>query len=184
MIEDKKHLNSLIEDCAKKNRKAQFELYNKYYKAMFNASCRIIGDIYTAEDVTQESFLSAFNKIKTYKGDVTFGAWLKKIVVNRSIDYLRKKKINLEFKENIVENETVEEPIYSEFETEELIIKIKQAILQLPEGFKIVTTLHLLEGYDYDEISEILKIKSSTVRSQFARAKVKLLELMKGNKDG
>ena len=88
-------LNILIEKCRKKNRKAQFEVYHLFFKAMYNTACRIIGDIYAAEDITQEAFLSAFDKIKTYKGDVTFGSWLKRIVINKSIDFLRKRKILL-----------------------------------------------------------------------------------------
>lgn len=178
MVEGDKKLTFLIEGCRKKNRKAQYEIYNRYFKAMYNTACRIIGDTYTAEDITQEAFLSAFNKIKTYKGEVTFGAWIKKIVVNKSIDYLRKRKLNLEFDDKIQEIEIVDEPEFNNNDSVELLNIVKQAISQLPDGYRMVSTLYILEGYDYDEISEILKIKSSTVRSQFTRAKIKLIEIL------
>ncbi len=178
MVEENKNLNLIIERCRKKDRKSQYELYHLYFKAMYNTACRIIGDVYTAEDITQEAFLSAFNKITTYSGEVAFGAWLKKIVVNRSIDFLRKQKLNLEFKDSLISLDAVEELPYDDYKPEELIKEVKKAVNQLSEGYKIIATLHILEGYDYNEISEILNIKSSTVRSQFARAKARLSEIL------
>jgi len=168
----------LIEACKKGERKAQFEVYKLYAKAMYNAAYRILNNSAEAEDIIQESFLKAFQKINSFSGDVSFGAWLKKIVINASLDELRRKK--LEF-ENIdeanftdFEDETIEEKSI-EFE----IKKVRDAIMLLPNGYRIVLSLYLLEGYDHDEIAEITGISASTSRSQLTRAKKKLLEIIK-----
>ena len=86
----------IIDECREGSQKAQFQLYKLYYKAMYSVSIRIINDEMEAEDVMQEAFLSAFEKMHTYKGEVSFGAWLKRIVVNRSLDYLKKRKVQFE----------------------------------------------------------------------------------------
>ncbi|MBP5474084.1 MAG: RNA polymerase sigma factor, partial [Bacteroidales bacterium] len=77
----------LIEGCKRGDQKSQFQIYKLYYKAMYNTCFRIIGDPADAEDIMQDSFLAAFEKINTYSETVAFGAWLKKIVVNRSLDH-------------------------------------------------------------------------------------------------
>ena len=145
---------------------------------MYNTSLRIVGNPTDAEDVMQESFLNAFKKINTYEGKVSFGAWLKKIVVNRSLDYLKKRKVHFEEIDERISDE-VETPMMKTQEVD--LQKIKQAIFQLPEGYRVVLSLYLLEGYDHDEISEILNISNSSSRSQLLRAKKKLRKLL--NKD-
>jgi RNA polymerase sigma-70 factor (ECF subfamily) len=166
----------LIDQCMEGDEKAQFHLYKIYYKAMFSVSLRIVNNEVEAEDVMQEAFLSAFRKIKTYKGEVSFGAWLKKIVVNRSLDYLKKRKVQLEE----INERTTEMPDY-QMETSEVDIgQIKKAIQQLPDGYRVVLSLYLIEGYDHDEISQILGITNSASRTQLLRAKNKLKELLKG----
>ena len=82
----------LIEACKRGDQKAQFEVYRLYHVAMYNTSLRIVGDPDDAEDVMQEAFLKAFAKLKTYRGEVSFGAWLKRIVINKALDFLRVKK--------------------------------------------------------------------------------------------
>jgi RNA polymerase sigma-70 factor (ECF subfamily) len=141
---------------------------------MYNASLRIVGIPEDAEDIMQESFLTAFRKIDTYKGDVSFGAWLKKIVINRSIDYLKKRKVNFEeLPYNLeIKEEQTEEP------TNITVDDVKKAISKLPEGYRIVLTLILLEGYDHDEVSQILGIANSSSRSQYSRAKQKLKQIL------
>lgn len=168
----------VIDRCKQGEREAQFQLYKLYYKSMFNTSLRIIGDPNDAEDVMQEAFLNAFKKLNTYEGKVSFGAWLKKIVVNRSLDYLKKRKVNFEELDERLSDE-VESPMMETHEVD--LAKIKQAIFQLPEGYRVVLSLYLLEGYDHDEISEILNISNSSSRSQLLRAKNKLRKLL--NKD-
>jgi RNA polymerase sigma-70 factor (ECF subfamily) len=143
---------------------------------MYSVSLRIVNNDVEAEDVMQEAFLSAFKKIKTYKGEVSFGAWLKKIVVNRSLDYLKKRKVQLEE----INDRTTEMPDY-QMETADVDIQaIKSAIQQLPDGYRVVLSLYLIEGYDHDEISQILGISNSSSRTQLLRAKNKLKELLKG----
>ena len=175
-----KHLK-LIEACKKGDQKAQFEIYQLYYLAMYNTSLRIVRDPDDAEDVMQESFLKAFAKLKTYRGEVSFGAWLKRIVINKALDFLRLKKERLSLDEVGEIEEIPDDPP----ETMEVAYQaeiIKRAIYSLPEGYRIVLSLILLEGYDHEEVSEILNISNATSRTQYHRAKKKLAELLK-NKD-
>ncbi len=142
---------------------------------MYSVCIRIINDNMEAEDVMQEAFLSAFKKIETYKGEVSFGAWLKKIVVNRSLDYLKKRKVQFE-----EVNERTIQIIDYQVETKEVDVKvINNAIQQLPDGYRVVLSLYLIEGYDHDEISQILEISNSSSRTQLLRAKNKLKMILK-----
>lgn len=161
----------LIDRCRQGDREAQFGLYKLYYKSMYNTSLRIVGNEYDAEDIMQESFLSAFRKIDNYKGKVSFGAWLKKIVINRSLDYLKKRKVAFE---EINEKITDEEAECIEETREPDVQKIREAMMQLPEGYRVVFSLYYMEGYDHDEIAGILRISPGSSRSQLLRAKEKL----------
>lgn len=174
----------LLDGCKTGDQKAQFQIYKLYYKAMYNTSLRIVNNSMEAEDIMQESFLSAFEKIDTYSGTVSFGAWLKRIVINRSLDALGKKKAVFEDIEShfgIMDNSPEESDRNEEVDVK--VEEIKEAIEKLPDGYRIILSLYLLEGYDHDEIAEILKISSSTSRSQLSRAKQKLIqELRKSEK--
>ncbi|OFY63137.1 MAG: hypothetical protein A2Y71_09895 [Bacteroidetes bacterium RBG_13_42_15] len=166
----------LLDGCKVGDQKAQFQIYKLYYKAMYNTSLRIVNDTMEAEDIMQESFLSAFEKIDTYSGTVSFGAWLKKIVINRSLDVLGKRKAVFEDIESHVgiRDESPEEQVrYEEMDVK--VEEVKEAIERLPDGYRIILSLYLLEGYDHDEIAEIMGISSSTSRSQLSRAKQKLI---------
>ncbi len=166
----------LLDRCAEGDKKAQFEIYRLYYKSMYNSSLRIVGIPEEAEDVMQESFLTAFRKLKTYSGDVSFGAWLKKIVINRSLDALRKRKV-------IFEELHVELPVVSEPEVESITVEeVKSAINSLSDGYRTILSLILLEGYDHEEVSEILGIKNVTSRTQFSRARQRLKEILTDNR--
>lgn len=141
---------------------------------MYNVCLRMVGSQVDAEDVMQEAFLNAFTKIDTYQGVVSFGAWLKKIVINRSLDYLKKRKVKFEeLNEKIPDEEPVSIDI-SEIQME----KLKNAIQKLPDGYRVVLSLYLLEGYDHEEIAQILGISNVSSRSQFMRAKLKLREML------
>lgn len=170
--------NKLITKLQRGNSKAQFKVYELYYKAMYNTALRIVNDSAEAEDIMQEAFLAAFSKIKTYKGEVSFGAWLKRIVINKSLDFLKKRK--LEFSE--IDEKTFAPSDKISFSEGKDVLKqveqVKEAISQLAAGYRVVLSLYLLEGYDHNEISEILNITPSASRSQFTRARKKLLELM------
>ena len=174
----------LIDGCVAGDQKAQFQVYKLYYKAMFNTSLRIVNDSMEAEDVMQEAFLSAFEKINTYSGTVSFGAWLKRIVVNRSLDALGKRKAIFEDIDNHtnLRDDSGEETRYKE-ELENKVEEVKAAIEELPEGYRVILSLYLIEGYDHDEIAEMLNISSSTSRSQLSRAKQKLVSELKNRKN-
>lgn len=172
-----KHLQ-LIEACKRGDQKAQFEIYRLYNAAMYNTTLRIVRDPDDAEDVMQEAFLKAFTKLKTYRGEVSFGAWLKRIVVNKALDFLRLKREQTSIDqvgelEEITEEDSEQVDVAYEAET------IKKAIYALPEGYRIVLSLILLEGYDHEEVSGILNISNATSRTQYHRAKKKLIELLK-----
>jgi len=167
-----KHYNLVVE-CKQGSKKACYELYKLYSKAMLNVAFRIVGNIAEAEDVLQEAFLDAFNKVKDFRQDTTFGLWLKQIVVNRSINMLRKRKLELiEMDGELIENIADEDVQYQ-------AARVKEAIKELPEGYRLVISLYLLEGYDHEEIGQILNISENTSRTQFLRAKRKLIDILK-----
>ena len=169
-----KHVE-LVNECRNGSRKAQFELYKLYANAMYNVALRIVNDDAEAEDVLQEAFLDAFNRVKDFRQETTFGLWLKQIVINRAINYLRKRKLDLISLDDV---EVADEPNYDESETVLKVEAIKAAIAELPDGYRVVLTLYLFEGYDHEEIAHILKITENTSRSQYMRAKRKLNSLL------
>ena len=163
----------IIDKCREKDREAQFHLYKLYSKSMYNTCLHITGDTAEAEDIIQEAFLSAFNKLDSYNGKVSFGSWLKKIVINRSLDSIKKHKrlVFGEISEDYTEDETTET---TENEANISAQHLKYALNELQENYKIIFSLYYLEGYDHDEIAEILKISAGTSRVQLLRAKNKL----------
>ena len=169
----------LVVECKQGSKKACYELYRLYSKAMLNVAFRVVGNIAEAEDVLQESFLDAFNKVKDFRQETTFGLWLKQIVVNKAVNLLRKRKMEwAELEEGELENIADNVPE----DDDELLYKvaqIKETMKELPEGYRLVLSLYLLEGYDHEEIGQILNIAENTSRTQFLRAKRKLVELLK-----
>ena len=177
----KKYINihqDLLDCCLKGDQSAQFEIYRLYYKSMYNSSLRIVGIPEEAEDIMQESFLSAFRKLKYYSGEVSFGAWLKKIVINRSLDVLRKRKVLFE---ELHAELPVEDEILSETDTI-TVEEIKSAINLLSVGYRTILSLILLEGYNHEEVGEMLGIKNVTSRTQYSRARQKLREILEENR--
>ena len=172
----------LIDECRRGNSKAQFEIYKLYYKAMYNTSLRLMNDSLEAEDIMQDAFLKAFKNIHTYKEEVSFGAWLKKIVVNRSLDVLKKRKLDT----NPLDERTtaiIDDDDGEIFEDQaQKVAEIKQAISQLSENHRILVTLYLIEGYDHDEISQILEMTNAAVRTGYSRARKKLQEILNDKK--
>ena len=143
---------------------------------MYNTAIRILKDSFEAEDVMQEAFLTAFTKLDSYKGEVAFGAWLKRIVINKSINQLRKNDRYEIAKMEIVTDDEIEE---ESFETNKLDPKmILNAIQSLKENYRIILTLHLIEGFDYEEIQQILNYTNENVRTTFLRAKNKLKQVL------
>ncbi|PTQ93159.1 RNA polymerase sigma-70 factor (ECF subfamily) [Mucilaginibacter yixingensis] len=169
----------LVAECKQGSKKACYELYRLYAKAMLNVAFRIVGNTDEAEDVLQEAFLDAFNRIKDFRQETTFGLWLKQIVVHRAINLLRKRKMDLIGMDgDELENIADEEPEDLE-EIQYKVEQVKEAMKELPEGYRVVISLYLLEGYDHEEIGQILHITENTSRTQFLRAKRKLSEILK-----
>ncbi|MEZ4809186.1 MAG: sigma-70 family RNA polymerase sigma factor [Allomuricauda sp.] len=167
----------LVEKCRANDRKAQLKLYRQYCDGMYGVAMRFLKNPDDAEDVLQESFIKAFQRIDQYKGEVTFGAWLKRIVVNGSIDFLKSKhqkteELNEKYLQVAQEDDwTVEEGVSLE--------QVRIAIEELPEKFRYVVQLFLVEGYDHGEISQILDISDSASRTRLLRGKAQLKETLK-----
>jgi RNA polymerase sigma factor (sigma-70 family) len=173
-----KHYNLVVE-CKQGSKKACYELYRLYSKAMLNVAFRIVGDISEAEDVLQEAFLDAFNRVRDFRQETTFGLWLKQIVVHRAINLLRKRKLEwVELEDGQLEN-IPDEEIDDDEDTLYKVAQVKEAMKQLADGYRVVLSLYLLEGYDHEEIGQILNISENTSRTQFLRAKRKLMEILK-----
>tara|TARA_R110002153_G_scaffold155174_2_gene307249 strand:- start:6386 stop:6895 length:510 start_codon:yes stop_codon:yes gene_type:complete len=155
---------------------AQLEVYNRYYKAMFNTALRIVKDTAQAEDIMQESFLSAFTKLHTFKGEVTFGSWLKRIVINNSIHQYRKqqKKNEVALDEVLYKVEDYDGIASDHVFTELKAQKVMETMKDLKDNYRISLTLHLIEGFDYEEISEIMNISYANCRTTVSRAKESL----------
>lgn len=167
----------LIEACRHQNRNAQIRIYELYFKALYNTSLRIVSNTAEAEDIMQESFLEAFRKIEDYRGEGSFGAWLKRIVVNNSINHLRKKREMISLDESTIE---LRDPAPDEQEYSENVFcrleEIREGIKKLPENYRILISLHLLEGYDHEEMAELFNTTNGNIRVKYLRAKQKLLQ--------
>jgi len=169
----------IIEKCKQNNRKAQLQLYNQYCDGMFVVAKRYVKDSFEAEDIVQESFIKAFSKLHQYKAEVTFGAWLKRIVINKSIDLLKSKKQNL-LKLEEVHLKVIDSSYEDEWLVDDAITlnEVKDAINTLPDKYQYVVMLFLMEGYDHKEIAQILNITEVASRTQLSRGKTKLKELL------
>jgi RNA polymerase sigma-70 factor (ECF subfamily) len=166
----------LIERCRAGEREAFYKVYKLYSKAMYNVCYRITGSEDDAEDVLQDSFISAFKNLQSYRADASFGSWLKKIVVNKAINLIQKRKMD-----PLPEHEdwdVAEEEAPMEYGNGLTVESVKRAIEQLPDGYRTVLSLYLLEGYDHQEIAEIMRITESTSKSQLNRAKGKLRDIL------
>lgn len=167
----------LIESSKIGNRGAQHKLYNLYIDAMYNVCMRMVRNVEDAEDVVQEAFIEAFTRMDSFRYESTFGSWLKRIVINRSINHLKKRKlpiVELEGQKMVASEEEEEIKIDRAIELQ----KVEQGIAKLPSGYQQILTLYLIEGYDHVEIGEILSIATSTSKSQYHRAKKKLIEII------
>lgn len=167
------NIEQLIKLCIANDQFAQLEIYNRYYKAMYNTAYRIVKDSFEAEDVMQDSFLLAFTKLDTLKDIKTFGAWLKRIVINKSIYHFNKSNKYNEVPLDDVLYKVEDSPSFtSDYEFTNLKAKqIVETMSKLKDNYRVALTLHLIEGYDYDEISEIMDISYANCRTIISRAK-------------
>jgi RNA polymerase sigma-70 factor (ECF subfamily) len=164
-----------VKGCRKNDRKAQLMLYQSYSKTMYNTAYRIVRNTQEAEDIMQESFIHAFQKINQLHEDEGFGAWLRRIVINRSLDAVKKNKTW------ILQREKMKEEVngYDEQTEEDLdyrMSEIQQAMENIPDQYRAILCLHFFEGMDYEEMMLILNLKYNNVKTRIARARTRLLE--------
>ena len=171
----KRNIESLLVLCQDGNRMAQLEVYNRYQKAMFNTALRIVKDTAEAEDIMQESFITAFSKLDTFKGTATFGSWLKRIVINNSIvQYRKSQKFVMVSEETIQEESDTHIDVANEDYSALRSQQVMQCMDGLHENYKNILSLHFIEGYDYEEICEIMEISYANCRTLISRAKESL----------
>ena len=166
----------LIERCKDGKRDAQFELYRLYSRAMYNTALRMVGNAHDAEDLLQSVFIDVFTKIDSFRFESSIGAWMKRITVNKCINFLKSRRLVFQelsqhAGEDAPESEAEGEPAYS-------VDSVRNAIDQLPDGYRVVFTLYAVEGYDHEEISHILGVSEATSKSQYSRAKAKLRSIL------
>lgn len=166
------HIIDLVKLCKKRDKSAQYRLYEMYADSMFSICKRFMANEPDAEEVLQDAFVKAFVKIKKLKDEKIFGGWLKKITLNESINFIRKKKIRFEELPKSLSN--TEETNNSIFEADKETIG--NAIEELPYRCRLIFNLYLMEGHKHKEIARMLKISESTSKSQYQRAKLLLKE--------
>jgi len=171
--ENNLHINQLLERCKKGDNTAQMQIYKDYYRAMYNTSLRILKDEFEAEDIMQEAFLTAFTKLDTFIGEVTFGAWLKRIVINKSLTQLKKNNKYQDVKMEVIKDTSIETEDAIDYTTLHAS-KVLERLNSLKDNYRVVLTLNLIEGYDYEEIAQILGYTNENVRTTISRAKKKL----------
>ena len=174
--------STLIASCLRGNRSAQRQLYERYCDAMYNVCYRMLGNTAEAEDALQESFVDVFDKLITFREESSLGAWIKRIVINHCLNTLKKRRIRFDELPANAQDVIADE----HHQDDDLVLevtKVKRAIMDLPDGYRQVLTLYLIEGYDHGEIASILGIRETGSKSQFSRAKAKLRTLLKVNSE-
>ena len=170
---------NIIESSKAGDAKAQYKLYQLYTKAMYNICYRMMNNHEEAEDMLQEAFTEAFLKLDTFRYESSFGAWLKRIVINKCINEIKRRKADVLIFDDMQQFDKDNNDDYVNYEDIQMNVqKIHKAIEVLPEGYRIIFSLYLLEGYDHTEISQIMGISESTSKSQYMRAKRKIKDLL------
>jgi RNA polymerase sigma-70 factor (ECF subfamily) len=175
---------TIIEACKKGDERQKYILYQLYSKAMFNVCYRMMNNREEAEDMLQEAFTQAFMKLDSFRYESGFGAWMKRIAINTCINAKNRRKVELTFIDEMHRFDQPEQQDNNEEEVQLTVAGITKAMEKLPEGGRIIFSLYLLEGYDHGEISQILNITESTSKSQFMRAKRRIIEILKEQKTG
>ncbi|MCF6349589.1 MAG: sigma-70 family RNA polymerase sigma factor [Flavobacteriaceae bacterium] len=187
MQNQNQNIKALLNKCLKGEPSAQFEIYKCYYKAMYNTALRILNDKFEAEDIMQESFLTAFSKLDTFKSEskfgnenIPFGAWLKRIIVTKSLTQLKKNKKIAHYNNNyktIKNLQIINDHVETDYNTLK-VEEILEAIKKLKTNYSLVLSLSLVEGYDNDEIAQILNTNNQQVRTTISRAKNSLRKIL------
>jgi len=183
--QEAKYINNLIDRCINNEQAAYYQVYKDYHRAMYNTAFRILHDEMEAEDSMQEAFIKAFQKLETFRKEsrykkevIPFGSWLKRIVINHSINQLRKNK-KYQFTElKVIESEVDEEENDCSLKDEKAALVIEN-IQELKPNYQLIITLYLIEGYDYEEISDIMQISNQNCRTLLSRAKESLRKRIK-----
>lgn len=171
--------SGIIEQCRKGERRAQMQMYTTFYKRVYNTCFRILRDSAEAEDTMQDAFLKAFSGLDNYNDSVPFEAWLVRIAINTSIDRLRRRNMEMTGLYDNMNYDIADTDDNADWEQiMEKVGQVKSAIDKLPESSRLVINLYLIEGYDHEEIAEILNIAPGTARIQYMRAKQRLIELI------
>ena len=170
------NIEQLIDLCKSNNQQAQLEVYNRYFKAMYNTSLRIVKDSYEAEDIMQDSFLLAFTKLDSLKDPKIFGSWLKRIVINNSIyHYKKNSKYNNVPLDDVMYKMEDNQGVSDDYEFTNIKARqVLESMKSLKDSYRIALNLHLIEGYDYEEISEIMNMSYANCRTTVSRAKESL----------
>lgn len=178
-VAQEQHLD-LLARCRAGDAASFKKLYEQYAKAMYNTSLRIINNAAEAEDILQDSFIDAFKNINSFENRSSFGTWIKQIVINKSINQLKKKKIDFVEIDDPEKYAPHQDEAIDEENLQWQVDKVIEAMHQLPGGYRTVLSLYLLEGYDHEEIAGIMGVAESTTRTQYIRGKQKLLKILKG----
>lgn len=168
----------LIDRCKEGRRDAQFELYRLYSRAMYNTALRMVQNSHDAEDLLQAIFVEVFSKLDTFRFESSLGAWIKRITINKCINFLKSRRQI--FTELSPASDRWEDP-EPDSDVAYNVERINKAIHGLPDGYRVVFTLYAVEGYDHEEISHILGITEATSKSQYSRAKSKLRDMLHHN---
>lgn len=169
--------DTLAARCRRGDRAAARLLYERYADAMYNVCLRIMNNRTDAEDMLQEGFYQVFKNIESYRGEATIGAWIKRIVINRCLNEVKKKtRYFIEADDiELKEDDPIDENAFTY-----TVESIKKAIQRLPDGYRVVLTLYLFEDFSHKEIAEKLAVSVSTVKTQYMRAKQKVREMVRG----
>lgn len=169
-----------VELCKKGDHSAYFNIYERYSKPMLNSSMRILNNIADAEDMVQEAFIDAFNNLESFTYKSSFEAWLRRIVINKSISLLRKRKIT--WSDTDLSDAAANEPEATNEEQFEFDVqRVKAAIRDLPENYRVIFNLFVIDELKQDEIASLLNISHNNVRTIYHRAKKKVLDLLNSN---
>lgn len=169
----------LIEKSKEGDAASQYRLYKLYAKAMLNIAYRMMNNLEEAEDMLQDSFTDAFTRLKTFRYESSFGSWLKRIVINRCLNEIKRRKTDLQFFADLSTFDYHGDEEDLSYESNLSVANIKKAMEHLPNGSKMIFSLYLLEGYDHREIAQILNVSESNSKSQYMRAKHKIKEILK-----
>ncbi|MDR1645090.1 MAG: sigma-70 family RNA polymerase sigma factor [Tannerellaceae bacterium] len=171
----------LIEACSRGSKTAQLTIYKRYARKLYLACLRITGNKMEAEESMQDAFLKIFSCLGQFKNELNFEAWIHRIAVHTAIDHVRRRSLEWE---ELTANHAAPDEEDDRAQEEAIhytVARIKEATQKLPAGYRIVLSLYLFEGYDMEEIASILHIQPSSVRTQYLRAKRKLLDIIAVN---